>query len=102
MDRVLKILGVAWAVVTFIATAAFFFGGEWNDWKLVKQKVLTTSDEQQFSISSYSVESKNTQAGRSDLGKHKACFLAGVSNENRPNDTASCAISEDKGFWKLN
>lgn len=40
MEKLLQILGVAWSIVAFLVVAAFFFGGEWKDWKEIKQKVL--------------------------------------------------------------
>lgn len=40
LELVLKILGVAWSIVALVATAAFFFGGEWNKWEDVKHRVL--------------------------------------------------------------
>ena len=40
MGKLLQVLGVAWSVAVFLVVAAFFFGGEWNDWKEIKQIVL--------------------------------------------------------------
>lgn len=42
IDRILKFLGVAWSIVAFIAAAAFFIGGEWQNWNTVKSRVLDT------------------------------------------------------------
>lgn len=36
LDKTLKVLGIAWSLVAFIVGAAFFFGGEWQQWKDVK------------------------------------------------------------------
>ncbi|MBK1874651.1 hypothetical protein FE848_15610 [Marinobacter sp. 1-3A] len=35
-DKVLKFLGIAWSIVALIATAAFFFGGQWTAWETIR------------------------------------------------------------------
>ena len=37
LDNFLKILGIAWSVIAFIAAVSFFFGGQWNDWKEIRE-----------------------------------------------------------------
>ena len=44
MERVLQILGVIWSVAVFIAVAAFLSGDEWNNWKQVKERVLSSDN----------------------------------------------------------
>ena len=45
MGKLLQILGIAWSAIALLAGVAFFFGGEWNDWKEIKQKVLVDGTE---------------------------------------------------------
>ncbi|MFH4559082.1 hypothetical protein [Vibrio diabolicus] len=43
MEKLLQYLSLVCSILVFVATAAFFFGGEWQDWKEVKGKVLSSS-----------------------------------------------------------
>lgn len=63
MDKTLKVLGVVWSVIAFIVIAAFFFGGEWNDWKEIKRKVLV-EDSATNSLSVSGIEISNGQLNK--------------------------------------
>jgi hypothetical protein len=39
MDKFLKILGIVWGVVTFVAAASFLLGSEYKAWEVVKERV---------------------------------------------------------------
>ena len=44
LDKVLKILGIVWSVIAFVAAVAFFAGGEWQAWQRVRDRVLEHPD----------------------------------------------------------
>lgn len=61
LDNILKVLGVLWSLVIFVAGASFFFGGEWEAWKTIKERVYIAKWPPQ-----QSPESGNSIRGRLD------------------------------------
>lgn len=43
MEKLLQYLSLASSILVVVASAAFFFGGEWQDWKKVKSEVLSNA-----------------------------------------------------------
>lgn len=37
IDKILKYLGIAWSLIAFFAAGLFFLGGEWQQWKNIKE-----------------------------------------------------------------
>jgi hypothetical protein len=64
MDKLLKTLGVAWSVITFVIVVAFFLGGEWNDWKEIKEKVLVEGGVSDTPIIPAGIEVSNDQLNK--------------------------------------
>lgn len=64
MEKLLQVLGVAWSVVAFLVVAAFFFGGEWNDWQEIKQKVLVEGAESGATTMPAGIEVSNDQLNK--------------------------------------
>jgi len=64
VEKLLQTLGVIWSIIAFLIAAAFFFGGEWNDWKEMKQKVLVEGPGQDSPIMPAGIEVSNGQLNK--------------------------------------
>lgn len=64
MEKLLQALGIVWSIIAFIIAVAFFFGGEWNDWKEIKQKVLVEKINSSSPVTPAGIEISNGQLNK--------------------------------------